>query len=120
MPIRPETDDLIAFLNELAALDPVFMGRLLSARLPCNDAILNHPSVQASVAKDYRAAKYAHNRPSGIDDMPDNQGIAGVLGVLNGFCGTFDDGPRKAWGPIAAVIEDDGTVSSFRRTDQDG
>lgn len=119
MPIRAGTEDLIAFLNELASLDPVFIGKLIAVRVPCNDAILHHSSVQAAVAKDFKFAKHAHNRPAGVEAMADDQGIAGLLGVLNGFCGTFDEGPKKGWGPITAVVEDDGTVSGFHRTAND-
>ncbi len=40
----------------------------------------------------------------------------GMLGVLNGFCGTIDDGPRKGWGPIAAIY-DEGKLLRFERTE---
>lgn len=117
MTIRPETDELISFLEELRQCDPAFIGRLLSARVPCNDAILHHPTVQAGIAAEYKKAKHMHNRPCGVDAMSDQQGIAGILGVLNGFCGKYDDGPKAGWGPIMAVIEDDGTVSKICRTE---
>ena len=116
MAVRPDTDELIKFLDEIAMLDPVFMGKLISARQPCNDAILNHPTIQASAAKMWKTAKHSHNRPMGIDEMRDTQGVAGFIGVLNGYCGAYDDGPKKGWGPISVIVEDDGTVSRVFRT----
>lgn len=115
MTIRPDTDELIAFLESLRRLDPVCIERLFAARVPCNDEILFHPTVQAGTAAEYKKAKHMPNRPANVDDMPDSQGIAGILGVLNGSCGKYDDGPKAGWGPIMAVIEDDGTVSKIAR-----
>ena len=39
-----------------------------------------------------------------------------MLGVLNGFCGTIDDGPRKGWGPIAGIY-DNGKLLRFERSE---
>lgn len=115
MTIRPDTDELIAFLEDLRRLDPAFIERLFAARVPCNDATLFHPTVQAGRAAEYKKAKHMHNRPANVDHMPDEQGIAGILGVLNGFCGKYDDGPKAGWGPIMAVVEADGTISKICR-----
>lgn len=47
MTIRQDTDELITFLNSLAEVDSVAMGRLISARVEeCNAELANHPSVQ--------------------------------------------------------------------------
>jgi hypothetical protein len=92
-------DLLIERLNEIAGHDPVAMGKLIDARVPCNDALADHPSVQV------------HD----FDD--DKPPVVGMLGILNGLVGTIDDGPKKGWGFITAVCEDDGSVSGFRRTD---
>lgn len=119
MPIRPETDDIIRFLDEIAKADPVFMGALVSARVPCNAEILNHPTIQAGLARDYKNAKHAHNKPAGVDGMSDDQGICGFLGLLNGYCGSYDEGPRKGWGPITVVMEDDGRVTRIYRTPEE-
>ena len=32
----------------------------------------------------------------------------GILGLLNGFCGIIDKGPKEGWGPITMVTDDDG------------
>jgi hypothetical protein len=45
----------------------------------------------------------------------------GLLGLLNGYCGIFDDGPHKGCDPIAALVYDEaGVLVCFRRTDQEG
>lgn len=93
MTIRSNTHDLICFLDSLARIDSVAMGKLIAARVPCNRELAEHPTVQTGSSE------------------------VGILGVLNGFAGTFDDGPKKGWGPITAVVEDDGRVTSFRWTD---
>ena len=85
MPIRPEADELVAFLNDVAATDPDFMQKIVDFRPPCNAALAEHPTVQVGVA--------------------DRQFVAGIIGILNGFIGTIDEGPRKGWGVIAAVYE---------------
>jgi hypothetical protein len=41
----------------------------------------------------------------------------GILGMLNGFCGTIDDGPWTGCGPIAATYEG-GKLVHFERTDR--
>lgn len=96
MGIRADTDDLISFLNSLVALDPGFVRALLDQRVPCNGAITHHPTVQVGTV--------------------DGIHVAGILGVLNGYLGTFDDGPRAGWGPIMAVFGPDGCLSRFERT----
>lgn len=97
MPIRPDTNDLIAFLDSLAQIDPVAMGKLVTYRANCNAGMADHPTVQ--VGKNERGPAVT------------------MLGILNGYAGTFDDGKWKDWGPIAAVVEPDGSVSGFERTD---
>jgi len=90
MLIRQEAADLAAFLNGLIEVDQAFVQELIAQRLPCNDALASHPTVQV-----------------GVDD-----GIAraGVLDVLNGFLGVFDDGPKMGWGALTAIYEDDRLV----------
>ncbi|TXH15675.1 MAG: hypothetical protein E6R03_06765 [Hyphomicrobiaceae bacterium] len=84
--IRPDTPDLIAFLNSIAAIDPAAMHALLLLRVPCNEALADHPTAQ--VRSDERGASIS------------------LLGLLNGYCGAHDDGLNKGCGPVAAVYED--------------
>lgn len=108
MIIRQDTDDLIAFLNELVKIDPVAIRALIEARVPCNAHLANHPTVQVS----------AHG-PGNSHYMaiPPGEYRVGILGILNGYAGTIDDGHFAGYGPIAAIVEDDGSISGFRRTE---
>lgn len=90
--IRPDTDAIIDFLNEVAALDPGAMIALVSARVPCSGALLAHPSVQVAAGDPPRV---------------------GLLGILNGYAGTIEGGTRDGWGPIAAIV-DEGKEGSIR------
>lgn len=98
--IRPDVDELIAFLDSLAKLDPVAMGTLINSRVPCNQELAKHPSVQAG----------ATDCLSGYE--------VGILGVLNGYAGTIEGGKYNGWGPISAIIEQDGRCTGFVRTEQ--
>lgn len=96
MSIRLDTDELIAFLNELVALDHHAMATLIARRAPCNTQFAAHPSVQ-------------------VDASDDSHFTVGMLGILNGFCGTIESGEHAGWGPITAVL-DDGKLIRFERT----
>jgi hypothetical protein len=106
MSVWPDTDDLIKFLNSLVEIDPYAMAELLCVRVPCNQTLANHPSVQVA----------AGGERSGYTVIAPNSFRVGMLGVLNGFCGTIDDGNRKGWGPISAVY-DKGRLLRFERTE---
>lgn len=75
-------DDAITYLNELIALDKPAIAALIANRVPCNEALANHPTVQVSKQNDgYHV---------------------GMLGILNGLFGVDD----TEWGPIVFVFED--------------
>ena len=78
---------VVAYLNELLELDRPAVAALISNRVPCNEALADHPTCQ--VGKQH----------GGFN--------VGMLGLLNGLCGFYEDGPRKGFGPIAAEFEDD-------------
>lgn len=86
MTIRPDAESMIEFLNELIELDRPAIAVLIANRVPCNEALANHPTVQVGA------------QHGGYH--------VGLLGVLNGYMGTYDEGPRKGFGAIAAVFED--------------
>jgi hypothetical protein len=112
MPVRDVvTDDLIDFLNALVAIDRYAIAELLCTRVVCNKTMADHPSVQVA---------------AGREDMQFGEGFAflapgqfrvGMLGILNGFCGTIEQGPRKGWGPITAIY-DKGLLVGFKRTNE--
>lgn len=96
-------DYIIAFLNEVVKVDPKALAQLIETRVPCNEILAKHPSIQVNALDS--------------DDLEKGFEV-GFLGVLNGMVGTIPEGGEKAgWGYIAAVFEDDGSLSGFRRTD---
>jgi len=97
---RDDTDECVTFLNSLAKIDPVAMGALVAARVPCSRLLADHPSVQVAAGSD------------GVTTV-------GILGVINGYCGVIEGGKFDGWGPVMAVLEEDGSVTAFRRTDSD-
>ena len=107
MAIRPETDELIDFLNSLIGLDRPAMQELLSVRVPCGRALADHPTVQVTGCTDGLAV--------GTAFMRIGETRVGVLGLLNGWAGIFDDGTRRGWGPITACY-DAGLLVRFERT----
>ena len=86
--------DVIEYLNELTRLDPDALTRLVEARVPCNEAIAEHPTAQVGVVAQRPGYEF------------------GVLGLLNGMFGVDEEG----WGPIMAVFTADRLVE-FRRTE---
>ena len=104
MGVRAETDELIAFLNSLVAIDPYAVAELLCVRVPCNEAMAEHPSVQVFVG----------GERCGPTFVAPGQFRVGMLGVLNGYCGVIDAGPNKGSGTIAARY-DEGRLVGFER-----
>ncbi len=74
----------VNLLNEAMGLDPVAIEALIEQRVPCNQALGDHPTIQC------------------LSEQPD-ECLLGMLGILNGICGVDE----KGWGPIAAVYDDD-------------
>ena len=68
----------VEMLNEIHRLDPTVMPKLIAFRVPCNEALANHPSVQVGVAKENLGTP--------------EQYIVGFLGILNGIFGVREDG----------------------------
>lgn len=89
-------DEIIEYLNELIGLDASAMTALSSTRVPCNDAMAKHPTVQAS---------------SSVHDGC----RVGLIGVINGMLGVHPDN----YGAITWVIKDsssDPELIRVRRT----
>ena len=95
---------LVKEFDALAKVDPVAMGKLCAGRAPCGAAYAEHPSVQVA----------SEPHPLRGED-PDASGFrVGMVGMLNGVCGSYDEGPRKGWGAIASVVETEtGEVHGF-------
>ena len=90
-------DEIIAFLNEAAAIDPMAMGKLIADRVSCNGTMADHPTIQVTL-------------------LEGGYTTVGFLGMLNGIIGAIPDGPKAGWGYITAQIEEDGSCSGFLRT----
>lgn len=82
--------EVLALLNAITLTDPKAATELINARVPCNEELANHPTIQV-----------------GKDD--DGQIVVGILGVLNGLFGTDDRG----MGPIAVHMLNDDQVNFF-------
>lgn len=86
--------ETIAFLNELLVIDEPALRAICFQRVPCNRDLAEHPTVQVNTRQE------------------DGSLGVGLLGVLNGLFGADAAG----WGPITAVVEADGRISSFKPT----
>ncbi|MGE5515092.1 MAG: hypothetical protein ACM31D_04650 [Bacteroidota bacterium] len=90
---------MVNFLNSLVDLDATALQALVEHRVLCSPELASHPTVQVAVGLG------AEHR-------------VGFLGVVNGFYGTYDDGPKAGWGPISAIF-DGGKLVGFRMTEGD-
>jgi hypothetical protein len=72
---------IVDLLNELHGLDPEFLQPLIETRVPCNEAVANHPTVT-------------------VDDPGPGKFTVGLLGILEGVVGI--DGRI-----IGMVVDDD-------------
>ena len=76
-------------LNEINQLDFTVLPKLIAFRIPCNQALADHPSVQV-----------------GKTDIGYE---VGLLGIINGLVGVKNNG----WGYIAANYKDNGEIEKF-------
>jgi len=72
-------------LNEIYSHDPEALHALCESRVPCNEALRKHPTVQVLV------------------EGGGTESRVGLLGILNGIVGIQDDG----WGYISAIYDED-------------
>ena len=86
-------DETIEFLNEILKLDSSVAQFIIDNRVACNSLIADHESIQVICDKE----------DAGLYKV-------GLLGILNGLFGSENE-----TGYIAAVVEKDGSVSSFCR-----
>ena len=84
-------DEVIAVLNEMIALDKPATAALVANRVPCNEALADHPTILV-------------NAQNGGFDV-------GLVGVLNGLFGP----PDAQGGPICYEFEDGNLVRFTRR-----
>lgn len=83
-------DEVIELFNELIEIDNPAFGALVANRVPCNEELANHPTVQVGVQNGgYRV---------------------GLIGIVNGMFGVDENG----YGPIALNFEDSNLVKVER------
>jgi hypothetical protein len=102
--LRDGYRDFISYLNEILENDPSLMEALLKTEYVCNEWTALHPSIQV-FSKEHAKERLGTDG----DDY-----IVRFLGIVNGFFGTFDDGPCKGFGPIAVAFNDEtGEIIGF-------
>lgn len=77
---------IVSLMNDLFALDREAVNDLVGHRVMCNEALANHPTVQVQTQDGYHEI--------------------GLLGILNGLCGVYEEGPKAQWGCISAEFDD--------------
>ena len=91
---------LIDRLNYLLEDDKTLgeaLGNLMRARVVCSRSVAESPTIQVH---EEEGAYYV-----------------GFLGLLNGIVGVIPEGEyREGWGYVTAIVEEDGSVSSFTNT----
>ncbi len=85
-------DEAIATLNSILQADHEAIRKLIERRIPCNQALADHPTVQ-------------------VDGIADGHYV-GMLGIINGLFGVDE----REWGYIAAQYDDAGQLQRFIRT----
>lgn len=99
---KEQADDMVRFLNNALASDPDAINALFSYRAPCGKALATHPTIQVRQVRD--------------DETQSIYYMVGLMGLLNGYLGVYDEGPRAGWGALVAEIDDDaGQIKRFYR-----
>ena len=101
-PIKAKS--IVVFLNSLLDIDGEAVTNLFSYRVPCNQELANHPTVQVLPPL------------TGTEDPP----LVGMLGLLNGLCGVFNQGPMENQGSIVMNIKSNGELIAFSLVDNSG
>ena len=82
-------EDAIEVLNRIHSTDPTVLPQLIAYRVPCNEGLVDDPTVQVGVH--------------------DGTAEVGLLGIINGIFGVDE----RSWGFIAAIYDDDGVLLGF-------
>jgi hypothetical protein len=90
-------DFFIERLNHLVSMDSRALTDLATYRVPINNLVKAHPSIQLLRIK------------KGVYRL-------GTIGLINSIIGSIDDGPFKGQGYVSAVYDGDNIIK-FERTD---
>jgi len=82
-PNRPQVENAVKVLNEALTLDRKAVEALFKYRVPCNESLAAHPTIQVTLDS------AAHNR-------------VGILGLINGIFGVDSIG----YGYIAMEVDE--------------
>ncbi len=95
--------EVIAYLNEVVALDPEALHQLSEHRVPANKDLTQHETTQIH-----------HLTTTNLDlTNPEDKGyVVGMVGILNGLVGVRPDG----YGYITSVYGDDHKLQHFEPT----
>jgi len=86
-------DEAVEYLNELIETDRPAMGALIANRVPCNQKMAEHPTVQV---------------------MAQHGGYhVGLIGIINGLFGIN----QYEWGPIVWEFKDGSLLKVTKKTD---
>lgn len=101
MPLnQPLAEHLVNFMNGLLAHDRAAISQLCLSRVQCGKALATHPTVQVLSIRDDATQSQSYH--------------VGLLGLLNGLTGVYDDGPRRGFGALAAETDEDtGNIKKF-------
>lgn len=87
---------IVALLNEAFAADPAAVSQLADNRVPCNDKLADHPSIQLG----------------GVS----GKNTIGMVGLFNGLAGVNENG----WGCVSASYDSKtGRLLGFLLLDED-
>ncbi len=89
--------DVVAVLNRALAEDRDAITHMFNDYTICNAQLAADATIQCS-----QNGQQFRIRP---------------LGVINGLFGLFDDGPKKGYGPIYMVVNEDGSIKEFNLID---
>jgi hypothetical protein len=87
-------DQVIEFLNELVQQDEKVCRAMYQMRIPCNRTLVDNSPIQCR-----------------NEEFP----TTSMLGILNGMFGQIESGPRKGWGPICVIPDEDNHIKGFNR-----
>jgi hypothetical protein len=97
--------EVVDFLNSLLEIDRDAITKVVITKQSCSEAMANHPTVQCGAVKNLVGPNQI---PSGFSDF-----TVGMVGILNGLFGSFDDGPKKGWGCVAYDLDENKSITKF-------
>lgn len=105
MPTKPKAElsvtinEALKILNEAVKRDPDAIKELINARVPCNEVLADHPTIQVAALNDNHFYGGTVTRYE-----------VGLLGILNGIFSIDQNG----CGYIASETDDSGNLIGFK------